>query len=200
MNCVQPNEAVCKHLTVLKSKDVLTYEHSLRVGQIAIYLADHLQFSELEQSRLVSGCYLHDIGKLYVPDEILNKPGSLNDDEWEMMKLHTVQGAQMLRSDGAMDLEIVNTAAYHHERWNGEGYPYGMQGDAIPELARFCSVIDSLDCMLSDRPYRKGMQLYEAKRELLLQSGEQFDTYVVNAVLSLPDECLKISNSALKYY
>ncbi|WP_240420927.1 HD-GYP domain-containing protein [Paenibacillus periandrae] len=180
-----------KSLMQLKEKDVDTYEHSVRVGKLAEYVASRFGFDKRMTDHLVIGCYLHDIGKIGIPQNVLIKSTSLESDEWETMKRHPSLGKEMLQAYAAIDQEIIEIIAYHHERWNGTGYPYGLSGEQIPLLARWCSIIDSLDCMLSDRPYRKRLSLKEAKDELLLQSDRQFDKHLVHKLLSLPDVALK---------
>jgi putative nucleotidyltransferase with HDIG domain len=179
-----------KSLMQLKEKDVDTYEHSVRVGKLAEYIASRFSFDKRMTDHLVIGCYLHDIGKIGIPQNVLIKSTSLDSDEWETMKSHPSLGKEMLQEYAAIDQEIIDIIAYHHERWNGTGYPYGLSGEQIPLLARWCSIIDSLDCMLSDRPYRNRLSLKEAKDELLIQSNQQFDKQLVYKLLSLPDIAL----------
>ncbi|SFL12196.1 HDIG domain-containing protein [Paenibacillus sp. 1_12] len=179
-------------LTYLKKKDLDTYEHSIRVGRMAESIAFYFGFNEAKTNHLVKGCYLHDIGKIGIPQNILSKSTGLDPDEWETMKKHPSLGAEMLQAYASVDQEIIDIITYHHERLNGEGYPYGLVGEQIPELARWCSIIDSFDCMLSDRPYRKRLSLQEAQNELLLQSDKQFDKYMVNMLLNLPDIALNM--------
>jgi putative nucleotidyltransferase with HDIG domain len=179
---------VINELIQLLKKDVDTYEHCLRVGKMAKIMASYLGFNEEQSHKLVMGCYLHDIGKILIPDEILKKRSSLTADEWETMKRHSSLGIQLAREKGIMDQDIIDTILFHHERWDGLGYPSGLIGDAIPPVARICSIIDAFDCMVSDRPYRKGLSVQQAKQELLLQSDRQFEKSYVQVFLSISDQ------------
>lgn len=184
-------EAVSKHLLLLKGKDLPTYEHSVRTGRIAQAAASHLKLNEQQRSLLVYGCYLHDMGKLFVPSEVLNKTERLNAHEWESIRSHPARGAELLQADPEIDAEIVRIVACHHEWWNGRGYPHGLKGEAIPLLARYCAIIDALDCMLSDRPYRRRLSIAEARNEILKQGEQQFDQQAAEALLCLPDSCFE---------
>lgn len=129
--------------TQLLKKDVATYEHSIRVGSMAKIMATCLQFDEVQTYKLIAGCCLHDIGKVLIPDSILKKHSSLTPEEWEAMKHHPFQGVQMAALEGLVDQDIVGTIHFHHERWNGSGYPSGLKGLEIPVYARICSIIDA---------------------------------------------------------
>ncbi|MNI24188.1 Cyclic di-GMP phosphodiesterase response regulator RpfG [compost metagenome] len=174
------NMLILREMNELMEKDIATYEHSLRVQALAKAMAPQLQLSYEQQAIFVSGCFLHDIGKSLVPIEILNKSSALNPQEWEIMKHHSSLGALILRDYPQIDPDIISVVELHHERWNGKGYPHGLKGEAIPIFARVCAIIDSFDCMISDRPYRKGCTVKEAKCELLKHAGSQFDPFYVN--------------------
>ncbi|WP_235886350.1 HD-GYP domain-containing protein [Paenibacillus cymbidii] len=174
-----------KELEQLRSKDADTYEHSLRVAAIAGKAASRLNYDERQKYQLVNGCLLHDIGKLYVPDEILQKSSALTASEWNIMKKHTTLGAMIIRDYPRIDEEIIETIEFHHERWDGKGYPMGLRKKEIPVYARICAILDAYDCMVSDRPYRPGMPDAEAKKQLLQHAGSQFDPSYVQFVLEL---------------
>jgi polar amino acid transport system substrate-binding protein len=134
---------------------------------------DRAELAELEVAAL-----LHDIGKILVPDSILKKPGRLTPDEYAQMTIHPARGAEILaRVPG---LEVVATIVrYHHERWDGSGYPDGLSGERIPLASRIISVCDSFNAMTSDRPYRRAMSADDALTELHINAGWQFDPAVV---------------------
>jgi cyclic di-GMP phosphodiesterase len=127
------------------------------------------------------GFLLHDVGKIGVPDEILQKPGPLTDGERSQMMTHTVLGEQMLGGVAVLQGEGLKVVRHHHERWDGGGYPDGLCGTDIPVGARIFAVADALDAMTSDRPYRRAMDWYAAGAEIIGQAKGQFDPYVVAA-------------------
>ncbi|TXK71792.1 HD-GYP domain-containing protein [Paenibacillus sp. N3.4] len=172
-------------MRLLKEKDLQTYQHSLRVGELCKRMAVYLHLNEKQTRQLVQGSCLHDIGKVGIPDEILNKSSALTAQEWEVMRQHPYIGTKILLEHGDIETEIIEIIHYHHERWNGEGYPCGLKENKIPVFARICAIIDTFDCMVSDRPYRKGLSFAEAEQELLIHSGTQFDSYYVDAFLNL---------------
>ncbi|NHN29756.1 HD-GYP domain-containing protein [Paenibacillus agricola] len=169
----------------LMEKDVETYEHSMRVASLAKAMAVGMGLDKKRKHQLVTGCFLHDIGKLRIPIEVLNKTTSLLPHEWDLMRLHPSIGAHILREYANLDMEIINIVEFHHERWNGQGYPNGLSGHAIPEFARICAVLDAYDCMISDRPYRSKLTVAEAITQLLLHAGEQFDEKYVHILIQL---------------
>lgn len=156
--------------------------HSKRVASYTLLLASH-HFSEVAALREVYwGSLLHDIGKIGVPDRILLKPGQLTDDEWQVMRQHPADGHALLKKLPylAMASEIV---LCHEERYDGSGYPRGLKGDEIPMAARLFSVVDTLDAMTFDRPYRKALSFDRAKGEILAMAGRQFDPLAVDIFL-----------------
>ncbi|CAH0120918.1 MULTISPECIES: HD-GYP domain-containing protein [unclassified Paenibacillus] len=179
-----------EELDLLKEKDIDTYRHSLKVGKLALSMAFHLNLDQKRTRLLYNGCCLHDIGKLFVPDTILRNQEELEPSEWETMKSHPSLGAELLRKRSNVDQDIIDIVEFHHERWDGHGYPYGLKGADIPMFARICAIIDSFESMRSDRPYRKRLSLSQAKDELRNNSGTQFDKYYVDVFLSLPDTIL----------
>ncbi len=132
---------------------------------------------------------LHDIGKIKIPLEILNKPDRLTDTEFEIMKQHPIIGAQLLRPLSSMK-DVIPVVLNHHERWDGKGYPYGTKATSIPLSARIVAVADSYDAMTSDRPYRKALPVQKAREELLTCAGSQFDPVVAAAFVKMIDKGL----------
>jgi putative nucleotidyltransferase with HDIG domain len=163
----------------INAKDEVTHEHVLRVQIYAACVARILGCSDAEIEALKAGALLHDIGKIAVPDYILNKPGKLTATEFEKMKLHTIAGARIL-SRVEFPYPIVPVVRHHHERWDGKGYPDGLKGEEIPLTARILSVVDCFDAVREDRQYRKGMTRQEAINLVLQGSGTQYDPRVVN--------------------
>jgi putative nucleotidyltransferase with HDIG domain len=162
----------------INAKDEVTHEHVLRVQIYAAGVARILGCTDAEIEALKAGALLHDIGKIAVPDYILNKPGKLTATEFEKMKLHTIAGARIL-SRVEFPYPIVPVVRHHHERWDGKGYPDGLKGDEIPITARVLSVVDCFDAVLEDRQYRKGMTRQQAINLILQGSGTQYDPRVV---------------------
>lgn len=170
----------------LEAKDPHIRGHSSRVTQHALRLAEVLGLPEEERRILYYGGHLHDIGKIGVPERILQKPGSLSDDEFRAVALHPEIGARLLRRLRFLD-EVKPIVRHHHERWDGRGYPDRLEGDEIPRLASVVSVADAFDAMTSGRSYREARHLEEAREEIRRHRGTQFRPDVVDAFLELRD-------------
>src|SRR6266404_1128109 len=169
--------------TAIDAKDEITHDHVYRVQVYACGLARHFGLSEPEIEALKAGALLHDVGKIAVPDYILNKPGKLTAAEFEKMKIHTVVGAQILERVN-FPYPVVPIVRHHHERWDGRGYPDGLKGEQIPLTARILTVADCFDAVREDRQYRKGMGRDEACQFLSGNAATQFDPNVVEAFLA----------------
>jgi diguanylate cyclase (GGDEF)-like protein/putative nucleotidyltransferase with HDIG domain len=165
----------------IDAKDHNTHEHLHRVRTYAIELAKELGLTEEELEALRAAALLHDIGKLAVPDHIINKPGRLTPEEFEKMKIHPVVGADILERV-SFPYPVAPIVRAHHEKWNGLGYPDGLKGEDIPIGARILAAVDCLDAMVSDRQYRKGLPLDEAMKVIALDSGIAFDPRVIEAL------------------
>lgn len=148
-------------------------------------LAGQLGVPDRDLGHLFRGALLHDVGKIAVPDAILRKPGPLTDAEWAEMRRHPTAGHSILR-DVPFLQEALPTVLHHHERWDGSGYPAGLAGEDIPLGARIFAVIDTLDAITSDRPYRAARSLEDARQEIRRCAGTQFDPRVVDAFLAVP--------------
>ncbi len=131
--------------------------------------------------------FLHDIGKIKIPEEILYKPSRLTDEEYEILKQHPIIGEQILKPIPSLQ-HVVPVVRHHHERWDGKGYPDGLEGNEIPQSARIISITDAFDAMISDRPYRKGMPVQEALKEIKKGAGTQFDPTLVEAFLKVVEK------------
>ena len=152
----------------------------------ALRLAEHMGVQPRMLRALAQGGIVHDVGKLFIPDKILNKPGRLTPEERAVIELHPVYGYNLCKQLGFMteELEIIRS---HHERWDGTGYPDRLKGEAIPHLARITAVADVYDALTSSRAYRAAMSHEEAMRIIAQESGRQFDPRCVDAWLSLAE-------------
>lgn len=157
--------------------------HSKRVACHTLVLARHFTADQLQLRHVFWGALLHDIGKIGVPDAILLKQGALTAAEWEVMRTHPEIGHRILSAAPFM-AEAAQIVLSHEERFDGTGYPRGLAGPAIPLWARLFAVIDALDAMTSDRPYRKGLPFDAARAEILTRSGTQFDPSAVEVFVA----------------
>lgn len=158
--------------------------HSTRVAEYAVLIAMGLGWDEEKVNKLYHAALLHDIGKIGIPDTIFNKPGKLSVNEMEIIRSHTLVGADILKDIKSMK-EVKECAAYHHERYDGKGYPYGLAGEDIPLTARIVSVADAYDAMTSERVYRSRLPQEKVVAELRNEKGHQFDPDVTDIVLGL---------------
>jgi ribonuclease P protein subunit RPR2 len=179
--------------SALESRDTHTGEHSQRVQRYALELLETVHPGIVEREPgLPYGFLLHDMGKIAIPDQILQKPGPLTRTERRRMQTHTVLGEQMLGGVAVMQGEGLRVVRSHHERWDGKGYPDGLVRSELPLGARVFAVADALDAMTSDRPYRKKLAWPAAAEEILAQSGKQFDPDVVDAFRSREPELREV--------
>jgi PAS domain S-box-containing protein len=168
----------------VEAKDGYTGAHIQRVHAIGLLLAREVAPEEAANPQLAYGFLLHDIGKLSVPDAVLKKPGPLTDTEWTLMRRHPEAGARILDAIPFLD-RAVDVVLHHHERWDGRGYPGGLEEEGIPLWARIFSVADTVDAITSDRPYRRGRPLDQAIDEIVSRAGSQFDPECANALADL---------------
>jgi HD-GYP domain-containing protein (c-di-GMP phosphodiesterase class II) len=173
----------------IAKRDSDTDAHNYRVTLYAVALAEALDVSKGEIADLVVGAFLHDVGKIGIPDRILLKPGKLTTDEFEVMKTHALLGIEIV-ADNPWLTGAALTIRHHHERFDGSGYPDGLVGDAIPRIARIFSVVDVFDALTSERPYKKPMPLGEALDIIERDSARQFDPVVVAAFLEIAPDLL----------
>jgi HD-GYP domain-containing protein (c-di-GMP phosphodiesterase class II) len=165
-------------LSALRCKDEYTWGHSLRVAYLCISVGKEMNFSAEELYELEVSALFHDLGKIGVPDAVLKKPSRLTDDEFQEMKLHPSKTFEILEDFPIFKKMAVNSK-YHHERFDGRGYPEGLKGNDIPYYSRIILIADTFDAMTSTRPYRKGMPFEVAFAELREFSGTQFDPEIV---------------------
>jgi HD-GYP domain-containing protein (c-di-GMP phosphodiesterase class II) len=164
-------------ISVINAKDRYTYGHVERVVAYSRLFADELCLGEEDKKNLVYGAYMHDIGKINISKEILNKKMPLTKDEWEILKQHSQNGIEIIKPVNSLQ-EIAPLILHHHERYDGMGYPDQMKGDNIPFLVRVLTIVDSFDAMTSHRPYNKRKTYDEAIDELKKCSGTQFDPII----------------------
>ena len=165
---------------VIEADDGYTGEHCKSVVSLALELADHLGLSPARQRNLEFAALLHDVGKIAIPKEIINKPGKLDPHEWTIIKTHTLEGQKMLDRVGGFMREVGMIVRSHHERWDGGGYPDGLAGEQIPLEARIIACCDTWNAMRTDRPYRNALGIDVSVAELLSNTGKQFDPRVVD--------------------
>jgi putative nucleotidyltransferase with HDIG domain len=170
---------------VIEADDEYTGQHTQDVVELTVAVADKLGVDEETRRAAEFGALLHDVGKVAIPNEIINKPGPLDDEEWAIMKTHTVEGQRMLERVGGLLAKVGVVVRASHERYDGGGYPDGLAGEQIPLAARIVSACDAFNAMTTDRSYRKALSLEVAVGELRKNAGTQFDPDVVDALVAL---------------
>lgn len=181
------NETILTIAKTVDAKDEYTNQHSERVSEYSVLIARELGFSEEECENLRKAALLHDIGKIGIPDRVLNKPGRLSDEEYALMKSHVTRGAEILKDFTLVD-HVIDGTLFHHERFDGTGYPQGLSGEDIPLYGRIIGVADAFDAMTDNRVYRKKLDFDFVIEELKRCSGTQFDPKMVEIMLKLIDE------------
>ena len=168
---------------VVEADDSYTGEHSKGVVRLSLDVAAELGLDSAQRRNVEFGALLHDVGKIAIPNEIINKPGKLNEREWEIVKTHTIEGQKMLERIGGFMTEIGTIVRASHEAWDGSGYPDGLRGEAIPIEARVVSACDAFNAMTTTRSYRRAMRLEDAIAEMEACAGSHFDPRVVEALM-----------------
>lgn len=181
-----PDALAC--LTQLKNKDEYTALHSLRVSILALAFGRHLELAPEELHVLGLGALLHDIGKMKVPAEILNKPGRLTDREFEIMKSHVPHGVEILEATHGIPSAAIDVARYHHERFDGSGYSFGVRGEGVGLFGAIGAIVDCYDAITSDRAYHQGMSAYEALSKMYEWRHRDFHPQLVEQFI----QCLGI--------
>jgi putative nucleotidyltransferase with HDIG domain len=172
---------------VIEADDNYTGQHCKSVVGLALAVADKFKLVADQRRNLEFGALLHDVGKIAIPKEIINKTGKLNPEEWTIIKTHTLEGQKLLARVGGFMRDVGLIVRSHHERWDGAGYPDGLAGEAIPLEARIISCCDTWNAMRTDRPYRKALSREEAIAELVSNAGSQLDPRVVETLLEIVD-------------
>lgn len=179
---VNPN--AMQWLTYLKERHEYTLTHSINVCILALTFGRHLQLDRRELELLGLGALLHDIGKLKTPSEVLDKPGKLTPEEYEIMKAHPVEGHKILKQDEQMPLESLEIVLHHHERINGKGYPDKLAGDHISLITKMSSIVDVYDAITSDRCYHDGISPYKALQNIYSWAKNDFDKQLVEEFMA----------------
>lgn len=181
------NETILAIAKTVDAKDERTSQHSQRVSEYSAMIAKEYGFTEEEQENIRKAALLHDIGKIGIRDAVLNKPGRLTDEEYAEMKTHVTRGAEILKDLTLID-HVVEGARYHHERYDGRGYPDGLKGEAIPLYGRIIAIADAFDAMTANRVYRKRQDFDYVMGELHKGRGTQFDPELLDIFLKLIDD------------
>ena len=181
------NETVLTIARTVDAKDENTSQHSVRVSEYSVLIAKRLGFDDVQCETLRKTALLHDIGKIGIPDRVLNKPSRLDDEEYAIMKSHVVKGAEILKKFTLID-NVQEGALYHHERYDGKGYVHGLKGEEIPLNARIIGIADAFDAMTANRVYRKKLDFDFVLGELKKGRGTQFDPKLVDIMLALIEE------------
>jgi uncharacterized domain HDIG len=188
-NLREANDLTLRSLgAALERRDDETGGHTARVVGLATRLAQRLGWDEEQVRALRWGAYLHDLGKIAIPDRILHKNGALDDQEKQVIRSHTTVGYEMLQDLHFLPAETLDLVRYHHERWDGTGYPSGLRGDNIPDAARIFSIVDVYDALTSERPYKSAWSPERALQEIRAGAGAHFDPQYVEAFLYLMAE------------
>ena len=181
------NEAILTVAKAVDARDENTSQHSFRVSEYSVLIAQRLGYNNNECEELRKAALLHDIGKIGIADNILKKASNLTDEEYAIMKSHVIKGAEILKEFTLLE-NISEGALYHHERYDGTGYIFGLKGDEIPLNARIIGLADTFDAMTANRVYRQQLNLDIVIDEIKKYSGSQFDPKLVKILLQLLDE------------
>lgn len=179
---IQVNEILEK----LKSHDLETYNHCVRVSELCVFIGEAAGLSDYEKLLAKFAGLLHDVGKSKIPLSVLNKPGKLTDEEYELMKKHSLFSAEMLEPLEASEFfrDVQVAVLHHHERVDGKGYPLKLEGEQIPHISRLILIADTVDAMTQTRAYRKGLPMPVVYKELRKFAGSQFDEEFVNIFIA----------------
>lgn len=171
-------------VAAMETRDAYTSGHSMRVAELTLRLGQRLGLNDDDLERVHMAAHMHDIGKIGLPDGLLDKPGALSVEERAWVLRHPQIGCDILMKSPALH-GIARMVLHHHERWDGKGYPCGLAGRIIPLGARIIAVADSIDAMMSRRPYRQPLSEQQCRAELARCAGTQFDPNIVTATLAL---------------
>jgi len=178
-------EVVTSLAGAIDAKDTYTKGHSTSVSRYAVALARAVNLPEKEVEKIKLGGLLHDVGKIGIPETVLKKTAGLTDEEWSIMKQHPTIGADKVLKPNPLLHDLIPIVKYHHEQWNGKGYPEGLKGEEIPYAARIVAVADTYHALISDRPYRKGMSVEKACEILKMGAGIQWDADLVRQFIQI---------------
>ncbi|NTW03400.1 MAG: response regulator [Oscillochloris sp.] len=182
-------EVIGRLAQAVEYRDEDTGQHTLRVGRISAMIARVLGLDDDQVELIRRAAPLHDVGKIAIPDQILLKPGKLTHEEMEHMKQHTSIGARLLAGSRLELLQVAHEIAlYHHERWDGNGYPHGVKGAAIPICARIVAVADAFDALTHERPYKDAWSINRAVEELRFHQGTRYDPQIIDALVQVLEQ------------
>lgn len=176
-------DVIIQYLNEIKYYDDYTYSHCVNVGFYSMLIGKRLHMQESRLVDLIQAGLLHDIGKIKISNELLNKKGKLTDEEFQLIKKHSLLGYEILNSSTVIDTEVKDAVLTHHERLDGSGYPFGIKGDCVGEFARIIAVADVYDAMTSDRPYKRKVTPFDAFHMFLTSGLCEFDTSALNTFL-----------------
>ena len=176
-------------ISALEARDPYTSHHSSRVAEMTETICELMGLDEEEKEIYHIAAHLHDIGKIGIRDNVLLKEGKLNDEEWKIMKSHSEQGYNILMNAKSFEV-VADVVRSHHERYDGKGYPDGLKGEDIPLGARIIAIADSIDAMISDRPYRKGMDTNVCREQIEKNIGIMYDPIIAKKVIEHWDKVL----------
>ncbi|MFA9463907.1 MAG: HD-GYP domain-containing protein [Velocimicrobium sp.] len=195
-NCIDYHEIIECIVGALDAKDPYTAGHSQRVSDMALKVCRLLDFKESDVEEIHIAAHLHDIGKIGVPDSVLNKTDKLNEEEWTAMKKHPQMGADILSKSKYLN-ELKDIVLYHHERFDGTGYPQGLKGEMIPVGARIIAICDSIDAMTSNRSYRKAYTFEFCYNQIQKNLGSMYDPIIGLYILQHWDEVVDIDKEGI---
>ena len=178
-------EVVTSLASAIDAKDEYTKDHSSSVSRYSVSLARAINLPEKEIERIRLGALLHDIGKIGIPEDVLTKPSRLNDEEFKIIQQHPSIGVEKILEPNPLLHDLIPIVKYHHEQWNGKGYPCQLKGEEIPLAARIVAIADTYHALISDRPYRKGMSVEKACAILEEGAGIQWDKELVRQFISI---------------
>jgi len=184
IHCIESSNGVVKSLITIRSLDEYTFMHSLNVCVLSLIVATAMGISREDRISLGVGALLHDVGKVVVPLEILNKPRELSVEEMAIVKVHTLEGFEILRSQPGISLLSAHVAFQHHERMDGQGYPRGLRGQEIHLFARIAAAADVMDALTAGRPYRDAFTAADAAKTLRSMAGDHLDAECVSTLVS----------------
>lgn len=198
MKAIDENDALAVDISALKVSDEYTFKHSVDVASIAMIIAKQLKLSSKEVYQIGIAGLLHDLGKSEVPPEILNKPGKLTDEEFEIMKKHSVYGYNLLKEKEDIPKSVLYGVLQHHEKINGRGYPLGVSGEKISPYAKILTVADIFDALVTERPYKKGFSPRDSVEMIMAMTGELdidiIRTFINSVILYPVGSLVKLSN------
>lgn len=178
-------EMVTSLASAIDAKDTYTKGHSSSVSRYSAALARAVNLPEADVERIALGALLHDVGKIGIPENVLRKPTNLSEEEWDVMKQHPVIGAEKVLMPNETLRDLIPMVKYHHEHWDGSGYPEKLKGEAIPLSARIVAIADAYHALISDRPYRKGLSVQKACEILKMGAGIQWDASLVRQFIQI---------------